>query len=302
MDLHHLNGNWIAEIDHDTYAIPANGTETIVINHTGLSNDPGSYKVVIWHKSTGGTWQIIEDGNYPNSEAVDIVGLDFAMNMPDTYEDNNTEALAYEMPLTWTQDEMTFSSTGSNVHSVTGDSNDYYKVELEAGYSYKVYAKIRDNYNSQPGTFSNDVVFKVHDGTNWTSFYDDIEMDTVRINNLATTQNLLIDVVPFFYNDLGTYELDVTLIRSGIVSISENKETELSVYPNPVSTTLNVAFNGGVYESATITTVEGKLIKTLDASNKTELKINLYDVAEGVYYLNLNDGSKIVTRRISVIK
>jgi len=302
MDLHQLNGDWIDEIEHNTYSIPANGTETIVINHTGLSNDPGSYRVVIWHKPTGGSWEIIEDGNYPNSQAVDIVGLDFTMNSPDIYENNNTEALAYEMPDTWLQNELTFSSTGSNVHSVTADSNDYYKVELEAGYSYKVYAKVRDNYNTQPGTFSNDVVFNVYDGANWTSFYDDIEMDTLRINNVTSTQDLLINVVPFFYNDLGTYELDVTVIRAGVVSVSENKETLLSVYPNPVSSILNVDFNGGFYESVIMTTIEGKVIKTIDSSRQTELKINLYDVAEGVYYLNLNDGTKITTKRISVIK
>lgn len=302
MDLHELNGDWIQEVEHNSYSIPANGTETIVINHTGLANDPGSYKVVIWHKPTGGEWQIIEDGNYPNSQAVDIVGLDFAVNIPDVYEDNNTEALAYEIPLTWTQDELTFSSTGSNVHSVTADSNDYYKVELEAGYSYKIYAKIRDNYNTQPGTFSNDVVFNVFDGVNWTSFYDDIEMDTIRLNNLTANQDLLIDVVPFFYNSLGTYELDLTVIRAGVVSVSESSEALLSVYPNPVSSILNVDFNGDNYESATFTTIEGKVIKTIAVTSQSKLKINLFDVAEGVYYLNLKNGDKTVSKRIAVIK
>ncbi len=302
MDLHELNGDWIEEIEHNTYSIPANGTETIVINHTGLANDPGSYKVVIWHKPTGGTWEIIEDGIYPNSQAVDIVGLDFAMNLPDVYEDNNSEAIAYSIPANWTQDELTFESTGANVHSVTADSNDYYKVELEAGYSYKVYAKIRDDYNSQPGEFSNDVIFKVFDGANWTNFYDDVEMDTIRLNNLTSNVDLIIDVVPFFYNTLGTYEMDLVVMRAGVVSVLENEKLDISVYPNPVSSILNVDFNGGIYQSVKLTSLDGKVIKTIGTSNQQKLNIDLTDVADGSYFLNLFDGNQTIVKRITVAK
>ncbi len=303
IDLHELNGDWVTEVQGGTYSILANASEHIVYNHTGLDNDPGSYKFVIWHKPNGGSWEIIADGNYPNSITVDIVGLNFSVNVPDMYENNNTEAMAYEVPMSWTQDEFTFLSSTSNIHSVTEDSNDYYKFELEPGYEYTIYTRVHDNYSSLTGMYTNDVVFKVFNGANWSNFYDDGEMDTITVvNNTTTSKYLLVDVVPFFYNDLGTYDLEVNVQRAGFVSIDEENALEIAVYPNPVSEVLNIALNGNVVSEITLTSVDGKVIYKENAIQGESIQMNLSDVSEGIYYVNIFDGNTVLTKRVNVVK
>jgi hypothetical protein len=302
IDLHELDGSWITEVESGTYSILANASENIVINHLGLSNDPGSYKMIIWHKPNGGSWEIIADGSYPNSVAVDIVGLNFSSDVPDIYENNNTEAAAYQVPTTWTQDEFIFMSSTSNIHSVTADSNDYYKLELEAGYDYKVFVRVHDNYSSMTGMYTNDVVFSVHDGTSWSNFYDDGEMDSISIPSVLTNQDLLINVVPFFYNDLGSYDLEVYVKRIGAVSVSEHKEFDFNFYPNPVSDILTIDFSTNNIKEISITTVQGQLIDKVANIQGSSYQLDLSTVAEGVYFVNLFDGLKVVTERITVVK
>jgi hypothetical protein len=258
--------------------------------------------MIIWHKPNGGSWEIIADGSYPNSVAVDIVGLNFSSDVPDIYENNNTEAAAYQVPTTWTQDEFIFMSSTSNIHSVTADSNDYYKLELEAGYDYKVFVRVHDNYSSMTGMYTNDVVFSVHDGTSWSNFYDDGEMDSISIPNVLTNQDLLINVVPFFYNDLGSYDLEVYVSRVGVVSVAENAAFNLSLYPNPVSDLLTIDFNESTINEITLTTVQGQLIDKVANIQGNSYQLDLSNVAEGIYYVNLFDGVNIVTERVNVVK
>ena len=302
MDLHELNGDWITEVQGGSYSILANASEHIVYNHPGIDNDPGSYKMVIWHKPTGGSWEIIADGSYPNSITVDVVGLNFAADVPDMYEDNNTEANAYEVPMSWMQDELTFLSSTSNIHSVTADSNDYYSMELEAGYEYKVFTRVHDNYSSQTGMYTNDVVFKVYDGTNWSNFYDDGEMDSINIPYLNTTQKLIVNVVPFFYNDLGTYDLEIYVERKGAVSVTEELGVNFGFYPNPASDVLNIDFNETKVNEITLTSVQGQLINKFSNIQGDSYQLDLSNIAEGVYYVNLFNGERIVTERINVVK
>lgn len=302
MDLHELNGDWITEVQGGTYSILANASEHIVYNNPGIDNDPGSYKMVIWHKPNGGSWEIIADGSYPNSLTVDVVGLNFSADIPDMYENNNTEADAYEVPMSWIQDEFTFLSSTSNIHSVTADSNDYYTLELEAGYDYQVYTRVHDNYSSQTGMYTNDVVFKVNDGSSWSNFYDDGEMDSITINNVTATQNLIVNVVPFFYNDLGSYDLEVYVKRTGVVSVSENLKYNFSFYPNPASSVLNIDFKDNEVTEITLTSVQGQLINKYNDVKGNNYQLDLSSLAEGIYYVNLYSGVNVVTERINVVK
>ncbi len=302
IDLHQVDGTWVTEIDHGSYTIAANGTQTIVYNHAGLSQDPGTYKLVIWHKPNGGTWEIIENGNYPNSVDVDIVGLNYTTNLPDAYENNNQESSAYAVPLAWLQDQASFQTVGANVHSVTADSNDYYKIDLDAGYSYRIYAKVKDSYNSPQGMFTNDVIFKVKNDGVWSDFYDDEEMDTLSIPFLTADASIYVDVVPFFYNSLGTYQLDIWMERAGAVGVFENKDDNITLYPNPANTFVNVNHFGTNLKSITITNSQGKIVHSISAFNGEVERINTTDLAQGIYFVRIETENQAILNKKIIIK
>jgi len=302
IDLHELNGDWITEVNHASYTLAANATQNIVFSNTGFSNAPGSYKLVIWHKPSGGSWEIIEDGIYPNSKAVDIVGLNYS-NIPDSYENNNTEALAYQVPMNFVQDEMTFTSSGANVHSVTADSNDYYSFLLEAGYDYKIYSRVHDNYNSQIGTFSNDVIFKVNASGYWSDFYDDIEMDTITITGVNVDEDYLVDVVPFFYNELGTYDMEVFIKRTpSPLSIESEVASQISLYPNPVNNLLNVELGSLTVSTIQILDLQGRVVYASNEMRNNKLQVATDVFQSGLYLIQLHTDKGLVTRRFEVLK
>ena len=302
IDLHEIDGTWIKEVDHSYYTIPSNGTQNIVFNHTGFGDTPGSYKLMIWHKVTGGSWDLIQNGTYPNSITIDIVGLNYA-NIPDIYENNNTQASAFQVPMNFSQNIMTYNTNGANIHSVTADSNDYYSFSLDPGYNYKIYSRVHDNYNSQLGLYSNDVIFKVNENGYWSNFYDDIEMDTVSIFGITTTQKFYIDVVPFFYNQLGTYDLEVYIKRiPGSVNIKDKEDNYLVIYPNPAKDILNINFNESHPSLIQVLDINGKLINQIDVIDSKNASICISSYKSGIYFLKVQTKTGLVHKYFEVIK
>ena len=302
IDLHQLDGTWIKEIDHSYYSIASNGTQNIVFNHNGIPDSPGSYKLMIWHKVTGGSWALIQNGTYPNSITIDIVGLNHT-NIPDIYENNNTIANAYQVPMNYSQNIMTYNTNGANIHSVNSDSNDYYSFSLDPGYNYKIYSRVHDNYSSQLGLYTNDVIFKVYQNGNWSNFYDDIEMDSVNIFGINNTQNFYIDVVPFFYNELGTYELEIYIKRTpGSINIKDEGNNSLVIYPNPVKEVLNIEFNKIYTELLQVLDINGKIIDQIEIQGSNKLSLNTLSYKSGLYFLKIHTKTGLIHKYFEVLK
>lgn len=300
IDIHELNGDWIDEVGSLTTTIGANATKNIVLNHAGLALDPGSYSIVIWHKPSGGSWEIIEEGSYPNSRQVDITGLDFFDNAPDQYEVNDTITMAYPFALNYSNNFANIQTSGASIHQV-GDK-DYYSVHLDAGYDYLVYARVYDNYsNGATGNYSNDMMFTYYNGNTTGTYYDDAEMPTTLVNNIPPSgTDFIFELVPFYFENIGTYMFEIEVIRQAQTTSLENiNGAELKLYPNPTRNVVNVDQVG--YNTLKIISLDGSLVKETQLVNKLEV-IQVNELPAGIYLFNLIGKDKVTTKRIEIIK
>ncbi len=300
VDIHELGGDWIDEINHVSRTISAGGTSNIVLNHTGLSLTPGTYELVIWHKPTGGSWEIIEEGTYPNSRNVDITGLDFSENTPDQYESNDTIINPHVFPLSFSSGIATIRTSGANIH-LKGDK-DFYAIHLDPGYDYLVYARVYDNYNTGgQGTFTNDIMFNYHEGATKGTFYDDAEMPTILMNNIpAAGTDFIFELAPFYAEDIGSYLFEIEVIRqAATTSITNESLNKVKLFPNPSNA--NVTINHKGYNHIQVITMNGQLVKELQhVEDNTTIDVSNFDA--GIYMVNLIGDNKRVTKRLEVIK
>lgn len=89
---------------------------------------------------------------------------------------------------------------------------------------------------------------------------------------------------------LDSITLDTNLSSNNFNSSSAN----ISIYPNPVNDILNVLSPDFELESVTITDINGRIVKNVNANN-TRKEINVSDLNSGVYFVNVNtvDGSVV---------
>jgi len=283
-------------------SIPANGTHVIVFNHQGVSLDPGSYRFVMWHQPAGGSWAEVQNGVYPASIDVDIVGLDNSAYEPDPYEDNDSEADAYNLSFFWTLNTADFYINGTNIHDL-GDK-DHFNITLPQGYDYEVYVRMHDSYNNATGgLYSNDVIFKVNDGTGWGDFYDDVEMPMAFISAAIQDADLKFMVSSFFDEYFGTYDVQVTVTRTpnGIVAIPESGTGDISVYPNPAIDHFTIQQGSAAITGIGLFSMTGQLVRTVDTDPRdAHIRISTDGLATGTYLLRMTGNRGPVTEMLHV--
>ncbi len=72
------------------------------------------------------------------------------------------------------------------------------------------------------------------------------------------------------------------------------KQYELNIYPNPARNRITIESNF-VVEQVTIQSMEGRLIRQIDAVNGVSLSVNVSDYPAGMYIITVTgkDGSRI---------
>ncbi|GHT57387.1 hypothetical protein FACS18945_1550 [Bacteroidia bacterium] len=129
----------------------------------------------------------------------------------DSYEQNNTQATAYPLSVSFSNNSATKNTAGSNIH--TSSDLDYYKITLPAGYNYTVTPTLSDRDNS---SYEADVKFSYmqsNTGT-WSSTYDTQSAGNFSIENGGT---LYFKVEPYSSSSvMGTYLLNVNITRNEI--------------------------------------------------------------------------------------
>ena len=214
----------------------------------------------------------------------------------DPYEPNDTPDQASVLPVLFLDDAATVKTTGANFHTDT--DVDYYKIDLPSGYQYKITARLHDSWDSNDGnTYTVDAVFRYSmDGDTWTEWFDDVMTDNITIPNGGT---VYFHAVPYFTGYMGTYLLDITMVRSLIEGYNNADLSSLSVSP----ATLTPAFNAattvytvhadnsvtGITVSATpvnpCATVTGTGIHSLDVgSNIISVAVTAQDGKTGKTY------------------
>ncbi len=112
-----------------------------------------------------------------------------------------------------------------------------------------------------------------------------------------------------FYLDLTDntwyYTTSTPMVRMNFdptVSINEVANAfGLNVYPNPASDVINVTLNKEVAASITVVDVTGKVVKT-STINGTSASIYTTGLSNGVYYVNITDGTSVSTEKVVIKK
>ena len=176
---------------------------------SGIIAEPGTYLLAVLHKEDGQDWELSGSQDYTNPIKV-IVKVEPLQ--ADIYEDNNTEKEANILPVSFSSNNTTILTTGSNNH--IGSDLDYYKIEMETGYNYTINARAHDSYNSGNGLiYTNDVGWSYLLNSEWSDVYDDVMPNEFTVNNGGT---LIFNVSPYFVGRTGTYLLDISISRTAI--------------------------------------------------------------------------------------
>lgn len=93
--------------------------------------------------------------------------------------------------------------------------------------------------------------------------------------------------------------VDVEVFLTGI----EDNTGEISLYPNPAQDRLNISFSGAFdLQEVKLNSVDGKTLKSilLDSENTGKLVIDISDLSQGVYYVELSDGESRYNQKVVI--
>jgi hypothetical protein len=173
-----------------------------------LTVTPGTYLLAVQHNPSNTGWQLTGSTNYINPIRVTVIA---ATLQPDIYEINDTVTQSFTLPISFSGNNSTVNTLNSNCH--TGTDNDYYKINLPAGYNYNITPRLHDLYNSGNGIiYSVDALFSFSpNAVNWSEAYDDTIPNSIVMSGGHT---IYFHVAPFFAGEKGTYLLDIQIIKT----------------------------------------------------------------------------------------
>lgn len=179
---------------------------TYVTNNFSLSiPEIGTYSLMVYYISDYDDYYhyVFDYDTYVNST---IVTVSYPQ---DQYEPNDVVGSAYNLASVNTNS--TTLDVNANFHVTT--DKDFYKIILPANYNYTVNAIIYTSYNTS--TYTADGKFATStDGSTWSNNYG-TQMPEMTINNGGT---LYFRVLPYTSNEIGTYQLHITIQRESILS------------------------------------------------------------------------------------
>lgn len=205
---------------------------------------------------------------------------------PDQYEPNNAVGVAYNLATVSTNSSTL--NVNANFH-ITSD-NDFYKVTLPNNYNYTINATIYTSNNTSNYTAAARFVTSTN-GSNWSGFYEN-QMPQLTINDGGT---LYFRVLPCTSNEIGTYQLHITIQRTPIVGIEEMQLSDLMIFPNPASDFLHIASSQKeMIKRIEILTMDGKVMENLEGYSEG---INVSSLAAGIYLIRLYTPKGVITKK-----
>ena len=302
LDLHSSDGTWIQTIQEYTNQTlqPGYYFPNITFSSTGLVGvPPGDYFLAAWDKPAGAVdWVIVSASTFSNPINVVISGQPLSA---DSYEPDNTEATAHQLPVSFSGNSANCSTTGSNIHSSV--DVDFYKISLPVGYSYTINARVHDSGNDST-VYTADVMFNFKSGTKWSDAYDN-EMPAPFIMNGG---DLIFDVFPFFPGEIGTYLLDINISRNPVGIENAKENSNIRVFPNPAQDFVSFQFDLQRSEivSGTLTNVYGQKVMEIAkgkyAAGKNNIKIDVSSIAPGCYFYELESQTEKSTGKLVITK
>ena len=104
------------------------------------------------------------------------------------------------------------------------------------------------------------------------------------------------DTQIFIKSNAETVSYDLSGLRKAYFSTSDNDDEienqHLTIYPNPATDVLKI-LNTSEYQSVTIYSIDGKVVKRIEVSNEAD--INVSDLNAGLYIIGVgNEFSKFI--------
>ncbi len=109
---------------------------------------------------------------------------------------------------------------------------------------------------------------------------------TVQVGTFELVSEYSID--PFFG------KIDIT--GNSISSFS--KDINVDVFPNPASDLISISVTDEIISSVSIINVSGKVLYQEDISNEVNVDVDLKDLSQGIYILNIYTNKGVITRKI----
>lgn len=272
----------------------------LTFSTTSVTVNPGTYLLAVQHNPNNSGWQLTGSSYHLNPIKVTVVAPSL---QPDIYEVNNSIAQSYNLPITFSGNNATKNTTGSNCH-ITSD-NDFYKIILPSGYNYTVTPRIHDSYNSGNGnTYTLDGLFSYStDGSTWSDAFDDVMTGNITLNGGGT---IYFRVAPYFAGETGTYLLSMSLTRTSTVGIDDIQIADyIKIFPNPAKDFVMVDFNefNGTLNQINLINVQGQNVFTLNTVNQSKIfNIPLINLSDGIYFLQIQTDKGVLSKKIIISK
>lgn len=285
-DLYKPDGTWVVNVDEISGTLNASTAYNINFSSTGLNVEPGTYMIAYWVSADQTNWYLVYTTDFstkPNPVFANIVDVPLS---PDMYEANNSEGTAYAFTPSFSGNNASVLTSGSNVH--VGNDYDYYNINLPSGTNYSITARVHDSYNSGNGnTYSNDVQFSYKvNGGNWSSTVDDVLNTPIYIQGGGTVTFFVAD---YFQGSVGTYLLDLQIVKGANVGISDLTSFDMQVFPNPASSELfiNAGDQKGNFTFKIFNVLGEQIAEQKGSFSQQLIKTNVSAFAPGMYSIQL---------------
>ncbi|MEI7977763.1 MAG: T9SS type A sorting domain-containing protein [Bacteroidota bacterium] len=132
--------------------------------------------------------------------------------------------------------------------------------------------------------------------------YDGIKFETIVFVNGIGNSNKIVNYNFIDNNNLSAFyrlnqiDFDGNSELSKVVSVKNNEILLLQITPNPFANSIEIVTNKNII-SAEIIDITGKT-KVLEVINGTNASIDTHNLSNGVYFIRVNNGETIITKRI----
>lgn len=303
VSLYNLDGSFNSTIQTLTgMSLPAGYTYAapyLTFSTSSITAAPGTYLLAVTY-NPGATWYLCGSDYFTNPIMVTVAA---PPPSPDIYEVNNTAATAYTLPLTWSGDVATKSTTGSNIHVTT--DNDYYKVVLGAGYNYSITARVNDVVSKDDAaTYDVDVVwsYSTDNGANWSPVYTDVMSSTIDITGGAGG-TVIFKVSPAFAGNTGKYLLKLSNITRSSPSVLQDVQLEAArIYPNPATDVLSIDLSGTSAHAVSVrlSDVQGRVVHSSEVGSVQQFTVPVHTLPAGSYLLYVQTDAGTLMRKITI--
>ncbi len=263
----------------------------------------GKYLLSVLYNEKNSNWKQVSSGDYSNPVQLLITPQYFLT--PDKYEPNNTKNYAFNLPVVFIDDSANIKTEGANIH-ISGDV-DYYKIMLSSDYNYLITAGINDKNNPADGQkYTTNAFILYMYNSFWSVSYYDYQNINFEISDGGT---VYFRIYSSYSSETGTYLLDLKIkriLKNAIYNLDFGIK-KFTVYPNPANSMLIVSYQLTDYErhsggNMLIYDCMGKLYSKFNFQSSENIKIDLSDYSNGIYFLEAIINNKSYYKRFIVCR